>query len=449
MSLVYEPEMKEEIILPWEAVKAAITKEDYKRDARWFLEFGGFVDPKKIHHKPGPDFAAKQTSDEVEAGMRRMIEAFRRDPTLAKKMAISFIRKYNERIVAKEIGTTEVRHRLKPVVLACEMNEILVPWKKLMRLVEHGRTTKEDREYKLEEIQALLPRAWIQLQVAILFMCSSGIRVGAFESLRAGDIRPVYKLGNQILVPDPKDLRFVDGLYVLPAGAEPLCGVITVYSEDTGEDYDTLISKEAYSKWNEYVKVRQAAGERVARESPTIVTRRLHRKEFHKWKIKGIANAINDLLWRSGLRTEKKRRHEVQTAHGFRKFFDNVAKDYIDEAYVEKLIGHHTGTKEHYDRHLPKPAIEQYIRAMPHLSITPAYRAEAELAKKLDEMKKIEDKGFTELRLQLLEKDSAVRKLEKRVEEQDVTLKEVRQVLVKIQRERERELQERSRQAQK
>ena len=80
---------------------------------------------------------------------------------------------------------------------------------------------------------------------------------------------------------------------------------------------------------------------------------------------------------------------------------------------------------------------------MPHLSIGPAYRAEAELTKKLDEMKKIEDKGFTELRLQLLEKDSVVRKLEDHVEKQDATLKEVQQLLVKIQRERERELRER------
>jgi hypothetical protein len=186
------------------------------------------------------------------------------------------------------------------------------------------------------------------------------------------------------------------------------------------------------------VKVRQAAGERIARESPAIVTRRLHEKEFHKWKVRGISNAISDLLWKAGLRTEKKKRHEVQMAHGFRKFYDNVAKDYIDEPYVEKLIGHHIGTKEHYDRHLPKPAIEQYLRAMPHLSINPAYKTEAELTKKLDEMKKIEDRGFTELRLQLLEKDSAVRKLEKRVEEQDLTLRRVNRMLTEIQREREK-----------
>lgn len=59
---------------------------------------------------------------------------------------------------------------------------------------------------------------------------------------------------------------------------------------------------------------------------------------------------------------------------------------------------------------------------MPHLSIGPAYRAEAELTKKLDEMKKIEEKGLMELRVQVLEKDSTVRRLEKRVEEQSVRL---------------------------
>ena len=51
--------------------------------------------PQKIHHKPGPDFAVKITSKEVEEGMVRMVEAFRKDPAQAKRLVIHFIREYN------------------------------------------------------------------------------------------------------------------------------------------------------------------------------------------------------------------------------------------------------------------------------------------------------------------------------------------------------------------
>ncbi|MDG7035454.1 MAG: hypothetical protein JRM78_04460 [Nitrososphaerota archaeon] len=90
-------------------------------------------------------------------------------------------------------------------------------------------------------------------------------------------------------------------------------------------------------------------------------------------------------------------------AHGFRKFYDNVTKDYMDEPYVEKLMGHNTGTKEHYDRHLPKPAIEQYLKAMPYLSISEAYRQVTVLEKQLETAQGQNLKEMTELRLQVLE----------------------------------------------
>ncbi len=415
------PDPKEdEVILPWEAVKSPHTKEDYKRDARWFLEFAGFADPKKIHHKPGPDFAVKITSKEVEEGMVRLVEAFRKDPAQAKRLVIRFIREYNPLILAKKIGTTETRHRLRPIILACEMNAILLPWKKLMRLIESGRTTKDDREYRLEEIRLMLPRAWIQLQVAILFMCSAGVRVGAFAFLDVEDVRPVYRKAGEVVVPEPGELKLgVNGLHVLPAGAELLCGAMTVYSEEGGDEYDTLIMKEAYQKRAEYLEVRAREGQKITADSPAVVTRRAWEDEWLRWKTRGIANAISDLLWSSGLRTEKKRRHEVHMAHGFRKFYDNVAKDYIAEEYVEKLIGHYTGTKEHYDRHLPKPAVEQYLRAMPFLSIGEAYRNEAALTQRLEEVEAANEGDLKDMKLELLTLKDEKKGLEERLEKHD------------------------------
>ena len=109
-------------------------------------------------------------------------------------------------------------------------------------------------------------------------------------------------------------------------------------------------------------------------------------------------------------------------AHGFRKFFNNVAKDFMDEEYVEKLMGHDTGVKEHYDRHLPKPLIEQYLKAMPYLSVDQAYRVEAELKAKLEAKQQEVDSKYTQLRLELLEKEMQMRRLQEQIQEMQRTL---------------------------
>lgn len=409
---------EEVLLLPWNAVNSRATRDEYLRKSRYFLEFGGFVNPKLMHHAKGPNpLEVRLERGEIERGMKAFIQRSMSDPKFARALVVKFVEMERGRVDSKEIGANHLRNSLKPIRLALELNEVPVSWKNIMRLVPKAQRKGADREYTLEEIQRLMGAASQHLKVAILFMVSSGVRVGAFEFLNVGHVEP------------------------LAVGGKVVGGRVLVYAGEGDDEYETYISKEAYEAFQEYLSSRKGGGEKVTESSPAIVTRDREKR----CSVGTIMNSINHLLWKSGVRAERMKRYEVQANHGLRKYFDNVAKDYIDEAYVEKLIGHHTGTKEHYDRHLPKPATEQYLRAMPHLSIGSAYRAEAELTKELDEMKKIEDKGFTELRLRLLEKDSAVRKLEARVEQQDSTLKEVRQVLVKIQQEREREIRNRKR----
>jgi hypothetical protein len=44
-----------QLILPWKAVGSETTADEYMRKSRFFLEFGGFVDPKMMHHEKGPN----------------------------------------------------------------------------------------------------------------------------------------------------------------------------------------------------------------------------------------------------------------------------------------------------------------------------------------------------------------------------------------------------------
>jgi hypothetical protein len=285
------------------------------------------------------------------------------------------------------------------------MNEVPLAWKKLMRLVPNSPRKGSDREYTLDEVARLLNKAGQHVKVAILFMASCGMRIGAFDYLNVGHVKPLEQDGKL------------------------LCGQIKLYGGEGDDEYDSLVSKEAYLAFQEYLQSRRGAGEVITDESPAIVIRGGNRR----CKPGTIRNALSWHLWEVGIRTERKKRYDVQVDHGFRKFFDNVAKDYIPEEYVEKLIGHSGGTKEHYDRHLPKPLVEAYLKAQVYLSIDPAYRAEAELSKKLQDSEKVHNEGLRDLRLLLFEKDSRVKTLEDAVQELGTIIKE-------IQKEREKQL---------
>jgi hypothetical protein len=54
---------------------------------------------------------------------------------------------------AKEITAATVRNYVKPIKLFCEMNDILIPWKKITRGLPRGRRYADDRAPTLEEIQ--------------------------------------------------------------------------------------------------------------------------------------------------------------------------------------------------------------------------------------------------------------------------------------------------------
>jgi hypothetical protein len=125
----------EALTFPWDAVQSKVTKDDYYRDSRWFLEFAGFVDPKRTHHKPGPQLAMKRQREAMEAGMVAFIQSSKDNPGQTKLQILRFIRAMNASVQKGETGATELRRRLTPIKLALEINEVPLAWKKIMRLL--------------------------------------------------------------------------------------------------------------------------------------------------------------------------------------------------------------------------------------------------------------------------------------------------------------------------
>lgn len=390
---------QERVILPWEAVHAPTTKDCYHRRSRQFLVFTNHMNPALwSHHNPTAEMV-KVERRETDRAMLAFLQESRKDPAKARQQVMAFIddlkRRTEDSDRSKRITSGQARNLIKPIRLGLELNEVALPWKKMIRLIPPTVRSK-DREYTLQELRMIVSASSLQLRVAELIMASCGCRVGAFDYLCVKDIQPLV----------------IDGRTV--------CGQARIYSDEGDAEYTTLISREALQTFMDYVATRRAEGEIVTDESAAVVTRTLSGR--HRMRGKHIGTYLNQVLWGIGLRTEKKRRHEVQVAHGFRKWFDNITKDHIAEDYVEKLIGHDTGTKAHYDRRLPKPAIEQYLKVMPYLSIAESYRSEAELTSKLEKVAEERDKAteqrekeLTEMRLRLLEKDAKVNELASQV----------------------------------
>ena len=81
---------------------------------------------------------------------------------------------------------------IPPVKLFCEMNDIILNWRKINKLLPHGNGNATDEAYTREQIKKMLDHTDLRAKIPILFMASSGMRLGGFAGLRDGDIRPIF-----------------------------------------------------------------------------------------------------------------------------------------------------------------------------------------------------------------------------------------------------------------
>jgi len=114
---------------------------------------------------------------------------------------------------------------------ACEMNDVILNWKKLKKFIKSERTDNsingKDRGYTHEEIQKILEFSDQRLKTAFLVLASTGIRIGALQLIKISD------------------LERIDNLYK-----------ITVYRGDN-EEYNTFCSPECAREIDSYLDYRK------------------------------------------------------------------------------------------------------------------------------------------------------------------------------------------------
>jgi integrase len=239
------------------------------------------------------------------------------------------------------------------------MNDVTgINWRKISRMMPTARRYALDRAPTIQEMRFMVANSDLRFQAVLLTMASSGIRIGAWDYLNWGHVEPLYEQDNKLVA-----------------------AKLTVYAGEP-EEYVTFITPEAYQRLTEYVKFREEHGEKVTKESPlardkwqTTGTRgRPFKGEISqplRLKSPGVKRLFEDMMWTLGLRKEKKRRNEF-SIHSIRKFFKTRAEQVMKPINVETLMGHSTGISDSYYRPTEKELLEDYLTAVPVLTVSEA-----------------------------------------------------------------------------
>ncbi|MBA3750956.1 MAG: hypothetical protein H0X03_08740 [Nitrosopumilus sp.] len=104
---------------------------------------------------------------------------------------LRFMQFHLDRVNRKEITGSTIQNYLKSIKLFCEMADIPITWKKIRRGLPRGKTYADDRIPTIEEIQKLLEYPDRRVKDIVYTLASSGIRLGAWDYLRWGYVRPI------------------------------------------------------------------------------------------------------------------------------------------------------------------------------------------------------------------------------------------------------------------
>lgn len=339
------------------AIKSPITKDRYQRRLRDFFGFLELDGDLATQAKSFVNLAHQNGKSWVFAN------------------AMKFLSFHKERAERGEISDATVRNYYKPLKLFLEMNDLELSWKKIARGLPRGRRHAADRAPTLAEIQKLVEYPDRRIKSIVFTMCSSAIRLGAWDYLKWRDITPI-KQENKIVA-----------------------ARLIVYDGDE-DQYQTFISPEAYFELKKWMDFRKDSGEEISGDSWLV--RDLWDIEKNsrglvtipkKLTSAGIKRLIERALKAQGIRKKLplgQRRHEFQTDHGFRKFFKTHAEQSMKPINVETLMGHSTGVSDSYYRPNENELLSDYLKGIPELIIMPENRQKLGIKKQEEIISELE-----------------------------------------------------------
>lgn len=250
------------------------------------------------------------------------------------------------------------------------MNDKILNWKKIKKFYPDTIKKAGYGTYTTKQIQFLLKATTdFRNRAIILFLASTGVRVGALAGLKLKHL---------------KDMQ--DG-----------CKRVIIY-ENSKEEYIVFLTPETANVIEAYLKKRQIDGENLTPESP------LFRDKYNKIATRvtpmdywGIKEIVKRLVEKTGMTRERiGSRYNIQLCHGFRKRFNTILKanTEINSNIAEKLMGHKNGLDGTYFVPSEEQLFTEFQKAIKDLTVDDSERLlnrNRSLETKLSEKQNLED----------------------------------------------------------
>ena len=343
------------------ALKAPETKRKYPQRLKFFLDF--------IY--PGLDLNGQA---------REYTKRAKGDDQFVYSTFIQFILEQNKRVERKDITAGTVRNYYKAAKLFCEMNDIIVNWKKITKGLLQEKQYGDDRAPTFEEISQLMKYPDRRIRPIILVMASSGIRGGAWDYLKWKHIVPIERNGEIIAAK------------IIIYGGEP-------------DEYYSFITPEAYFALNEWMIFRESYGEKITGESTLMrdmwqTTVKTDDKSKYRPGIAGIVTHPKPLKY-GGIKSLMERavrsqgiekilregskyntRREWKILHGFRKFFNSVLVNAnANHVKKERLMGHDTRLENNYFKPNEEDLLSEYLKVVDSLTLNEEFKLRQKIEK--------------------------------------------------------------------
>jgi len=278
------------------------------------------------------------------------------------------------------LNPVSLKNYFVPIQKLLEMNRVNLSWKRIRSTFPEINDKDDTREYTYDEIQKMLNHCKIMDKVLVLLAASSGIRAGAFV-IKWKHIIPIYLHDSKYVWEDQDVTESV-------AEKSPVvAAMIRIYANSSSE-YVTFTTPECWDAIGEYRQLwLQEVGHEPKPEDPFL-------KKSGPFAIAlsemGIRKRIERILKESRVRpplAKGMRRYEVPAFNGFRRFFNKANKKSLSSTSVlaslimkETMMGH-SGLiqldKNYFKSHIDE-LIEEYVKAVPNLTISKALQLEAE-----------------------------------------------------------------------
>ncbi|WP_179360230.1 site-specific integrase [Nitrosopumilus cobalaminigenes] len=278
----------------------------------------------------------------------------------------------------RKIKGITVRNYLKPIYLFLDVNRIQYFPKAINRLIPRDKTKKgSSKPFTDKDIQDMLDYTNSSRNKALVLFFSS---IG----------------GRPAVLTDP--ILCFKHLHVMPHG----CKAVLMY-ENSDEEYWGFLTPEASNALEVYRDERIRNGEIISQESPLFAIQKKNRfKEELYLSIPALNSIFENLERKANIEKIKTGyRYDKALMYGFRKRFNTILKieSTVNSNIAEKLLAHKNGLDGVYLKPTREECFEEFLKAVPELTVSKAEK----LSLKLEKSESEKDKKILKLELEMKE----------------------------------------------